>query len=65
MQNTTWGTACNKANKKLSVVSKAVITTILKTMNNFRANVALGKEKRGNPGPQPTAANMRLLVNKL
>ena len=30
--------------------------------NNFRAFVALGQEKQGNPGPQPAASNMRQLV---
>nr|CAD7398384.1 unnamed protein product [Timema cristinae] len=30
--------------------------------NRLRNIVALGKESRGNPGPQPSAANMRKIV---
>ena len=43
-------------------VTKEEIMQIMETHNNFRAKIAQGKEKRGRPGPQPGAANMRELV---
>ena len=36
---------------------------ILHTHNTLRARVASGRERRGRPGPQPPAANMRLMVS--
>ncbi|XP_050701699.1 scoloptoxin SSD976-like [Eriocheir sinensis] len=38
------------------------IKAILMTHNKMRMKVAMGKEERGSPGPQPTAANMREMV---
>ncbi|CAL4066493.1 unnamed protein product, partial [Meganyctiphanes norvegica] len=35
---------------------------ILSVHNNYRSNVAQGKEKRGNPAPQPAGANIKELV---
>lgn len=57
--NTTYGGWC-APNYKLTV-SAADINTILTVSNNYRSKVALGNEKRGNPGPQPKATNMRKL----
>ena len=37
-------------------------TVILQVHNSLRRKVANGLETRGNPGPQPAAANMRELV---
>jgi hypothetical protein len=36
---------------------------ILDAHNNISRRVAKGLETRGNPGPQPPAANMRKLVS--
>jgi hypothetical protein len=38
---------------------------ILDLHNNIRRRVAKGLETRGNPGPQPPAANMRKLVSEI
>ena len=35
---------------------------ILHVHNRLRARLAAGRERRGRPGPQPAAANMRLMV---
>jgi len=35
---------------------------ILDTHNKYRAKIASGNEKRGRPGPQPPAANMKQMV---
>jgi len=35
---------------------------ILEIHNNLRSRVAAGKEKKGNPGPQPSATNIQELV---
>jgi len=40
-------------------VSQDEIQEILSFHNKFRAKIARGEEKRGRPGPQPPAANMR------
>jgi hypothetical protein len=45
------------------VTSDADKNTIVDAHNNLRRTVAQGKESRGNPGPQPPAANMRKLVS--
>lgn len=37
-------------------------TAIVDAHNQFRSIVALGNEKRGNPGPQPQAANMNAVI---
>jgi len=44
-----------------SVFKKDQIDFILKEHNNRRAKVAKGEEKRGAPGPQPPASNMKAL----
>ena len=38
---------------------------ILKVHNRWRSNIATGKEKRGQPGPQPGASNMKFMVSFL
>ena len=38
---------------------------ILKVHNRWRSNIATGKEKRGQPGPQPGASNMKYMVSYL
>ena len=43
-------------------VSAADQATILTVHNNFRRQVGGGLETRGNPGPQPSAANMGQLT---
>ncbi|XP_045614786.2 CRISP/Allergen/PR-1 isoform X2 [Procambarus clarkii] len=43
-------------------VTEAEKTKILQAHNHYRAKVAWGKEERGNPGPQPPAANMKELI---
>lgn len=35
---------------------------ILQTHNSLRSILALGQESRGDPGPQPHAANMQIMV---
>lgn len=45
------------------VTSDADKNTIVNAHNNLRRTVAQGMESRGNPGPQPPAANMRKLVS--
>ena len=40
-------------------------TVILQVHNSLRRKVANGLETRGNPGPQPAAANMRELVREI
>ncbi|XP_043483695.1 venom allergen 5-like isoform X2 [Leptopilina heterotoma] len=54
------GPACGK--ERISGISEREIREILKVHNDFRSIVALGKERRGNPGPQPAAANMNALI---
>ncbi|XP_057380131.1 mucin-2-like [Daphnia carinata] len=60
--NTTWGTACQPAYPTASSVNVNEITTILQVHNDYRRKVAQGLETRGNPGPQPSASNMRQLI---
>ncbi|XP_069982066.1 venom allergen 5.01-like [Penaeus vannamei] len=43
-------------------LTETEITNILSAHNNYRALVARGEESRGNPGPQPSAANINELV---
>ena len=40
-----------------------MIEVIVDLHNQYRARVARGQESRGSGGPQPSAANMRQLVN--
>jgi len=42
-------------------VTKAEMVEILEVHNRLRAKLARGEEKRGVPGPQPPAANMRAM----
>ena len=37
---------------------------ILQTHNKLRARIASGRERRGRPGPQPPAANMKQMVSR-
>ncbi|XP_032782776.2 venom allergen 5.01 [Daphnia magna] len=60
--NTTWGEACQPPYPTVSSVSTDEITIILKAHNDYRRQVAQGLETRGNPGPQPSASNMRQLI---
>jgi hypothetical protein len=46
-------------------VTDADKSVILQVHNSLRQNVANGLETRGNPGPQPPAANMRELVREI
>jgi hypothetical protein len=45
------------------VNSDADKQAIIDAHNTVRRKVAKGKESRGNPGPQPPAANMRKMVS--
>ncbi|KZS11284.1 putative Venom allergen [Daphnia magna] len=60
--NTTWGRACQPPYPKASSVGADEIKIILKAHNDYRRQVAQGLETRGNPGPQPSASNMRQLI---
>ena len=46
-----------------SGLTPAEIRELVDVHNKYRAFVASGKEKRGNPGPQPAARDMEPLVN--
>jgi len=43
-------------------LSDAAKKEIIDAHNEYRSKVALGNELRGNPGPQPKAANMNFVV---
>ncbi|KAI9558015.1 hypothetical protein GHT06_014768 [Daphnia sinensis] len=60
--NTTWGAACQPPYPTVSIISADEITVILNAHNDYRRKVAQGLETRGNPGPQPSASNMRQLI---
>jgi hypothetical protein len=45
------------------VTSDADKQTIVNAHNNLRRQVAQGREAKGKPGPQPSAANMRQIVS--
>ena len=47
------------------VNSNADKQTIVNEHNNLRRQVALGREKRGSAGAQPSAANMRKMVSRV
>jgi hypothetical protein len=47
------------------VSSNADKRTIVDTHNNLRRQVAQGRESRGRPGAQPSAANMRKMVSRV
>ena len=56
------GPACN--GQPLSRgVTEAEMKTILEVHNRYRAKIARGEERRGSPGPQPPAANMKIMVS--
>ncbi len=61
----TWGASCSDVNKIASKLSASNIETVVKAHNDLRRKVAKGEEKRGNPGPQPSASNMMKLVSSL
>ncbi|XP_064077746.1 uncharacterized protein LOC135195431 [Macrobrachium nipponense] len=52
-------TTCNIKKEGITEQEK---NKILKLHNEYRAKVARGEEDRGNPGPQPSATNMREIV---
>ncbi|XP_046398094.1 ancylostoma secreted protein-like [Ischnura elegans] len=54
------GPACNDF--KYSGFSEEEKKVVIHKMNEYRSKVALGMEKRGNPGPQPQAADMMELT---
>jgi len=47
------------------VRSNADKQTIVDAHNNLRRQVAQGRESRGRPGAQPSAANMRKMVSRV
>jgi len=59
-----YGTNCGRPIYS-GVTSDADKSTIVNAHNNLRRQVAGGKESRGNPGPQPPAANMRKMVSTI
>ena len=46
----------------LKTLILVILTLLFQT--RLRAKLARGEEKRGVPGPQPPAANMRAMVSK-
>ena len=46
-------------------VSEAEREEIVELHNQFRALLARGGERRGRPGPQPPAANMKEMVSRI
>ncbi|PSN30559.1 hypothetical protein C0J52_23206 [Blattella germanica] len=56
-----FGEACGEVHTR-GVTSDAEIQEILEQHNKYRSKVALGHATRGNPGPQPSAANMNQLT---
>ncbi|PSN29619.1 Venom allergen 5 [Blattella germanica] len=55
------GEACGEVHYR-GLASDAEIQEILEQHNKYRSKVALGHATRGNPGPQPSAANMNQLT---
>lgn len=55
------GLACNGEPISRGV-SQAEMENILEVHNRYRAKIARGEERRGSPGPQPPAANMKMMV---
>jgi len=55
------GPSCNGGHLARGV-TEAEIEEILAVHNRYRALIARGEERRGKPGPQPGAANMRQMV---
>jgi hypothetical protein len=47
------------------ITSAADKKAIVNRHNELRSGVAKGQETRGNPGPQPAAANMRNIVSRI
>ena len=56
------GPACNGQPISRGV-TEAEMATILEVHNRYRAKIARGEERRGSPGPQPPAANMKIMVS--
>ena len=56
------GPACNGQPISRGV-TEAELKTILEVHNRYRAKIARGEERRGSPGPQPPAANMKIMVS--
>ena len=57
-----YGSACKYSVATNIRISKEDQETIVKIHNDLRRKVAKGEETRGDPGPQPSASNMRELV---
>jgi len=55
------GPACN-GQPLARGVSKQEIQQILEVHNRYRAVIARGEERRGKPGPQPPAADMKRMI---
>jgi len=57
-----YGTNCAKPMSS-GVTSVEDKQAVVDAHNDLRRQVAQGDEERGNPGPQPSAANMREIVS--
>ena len=57
-----YGSDCKYSIAKNIKISKEDQETIVNKHNELRRKVAKGEETRGEPGPQPSASNMRELV---
>ena len=58
------GPNCNGTPLKSGVTEKEK-EEILDIHNKWRSTIAQGKERRGSPGPQPGASDMKIMVRKL
>ena len=57
------GPNCNGTPLKRGVTEKEK-EEILDIHNKWRSTIAQGKERRGSPGPQPGASDMKIMVRK-
>ena len=58
------GKKCGGQSLKRGVSAKEQ-EIILDVHNVYRSQIAMGQERRGRPGPQPPAANMRQMVRSI
>ena len=56
------GPACNGAPLARGVTEKEKLE-ILDIHNKLRSKMAVGDERRGRPGPQPGASDMKIMVS--